>query len=111
MGARNTQDVINVANLIKTNLKTVETLQCFVFRIGMTIKMFCTTKSFIHHFMAKGLKEMSNLKTIFLHIFLLQKKSVLNLLTFFCDDKWLSVVCYPADIFREINISNLSLQG
>ncbi|KAG6925167.1 zinc finger BED-type containing 5 [Chelydra serpentina] len=46
-----------------------------------------------------------------LRIFLLQKDKCSKFADLFCDDKWLSVVCYLADIFEKINTLNLSLQG
>lgn len=61
--------------------------------------------------MEKGLKELSNLKTSHTFLFYKKKKKCSEVADLFCDEKWLSVLCYPAHNFGKINTPNLSLQG
>ena len=58
----------------------------------------------------KVLKRVVELKNE-LCIFLLQKDTCSKFADLFCDDKWLPVVCYLADIFEKINTLYVSLQG
>lgn len=46
-----------------------------------------------------------------MNIFLLQKDKSPGFADVFCNDKWLSAVCYLVDIFKNICTHNLSLQG
>ncbi|CAM4578783.1 unnamed protein product [Caretta caretta] len=78
-------------------------------RWGVTMKIFCTTQRFAGYLVAKCLRVVE-LKDELL-IFLLQKDKCSKFADLFCDDKWLSEVCYLADMFKKINALNLSLQG
>lgn len=104
------QDVIDVVNFIKTR-----PLNSRIFTI-LCNEMGSDHENILYHTevrwlsCGKVLKRVVELKDE-LHIFLLQKDKCSKFADLFCDDKWLSVVCYLADIFEKINTLNLSLQG
>ncbi|CAM5073328.1 unnamed protein product [Natator depressus] len=103
------QDVIDLVNFIKTrplNSK-IFTILCNKMRSDHENLLYHTEVRWLSH--GEVLKRVVKLKDE-LRIFLLQKDKCSKFADLFCDDKWLSVVCYLADIF-EINTLNLSLQG
>ncbi|CAM5136722.1 unnamed protein product [Natator depressus] len=104
------QDVIDVVNFIKTRPlnSRIFTILCNETGSDHENLLYHTEV----HWLSCGnvLKRVVELKDE-LCIFLLQKDKCSKFADLCCDDKWLSVVCYLADIFEKINTLNLSLQG
>uniref|UniRef100_K7F2Y8 DUF4371 domain-containing protein n=1 Tax=Pelodiscus sinensis TaxID=13735 RepID=K7F2Y8_PELSI len=104
------QDVIDVVNFIKTR-----PLNSRIFTI-LCNEMGSDHENLLYHtevcWLSSGkvLNRVVELKDA-LRIFLLQKDKCSKFADLFCDDKWISVVCYLADIFEKINTLNLFLQG
>lgn len=72
---------------------------------GVTVKIFCTSD----YLVAKCLKELSYLRMSY--IFFFYKNKCSKFADLFWDDKWLSAVCYLADMFKKINTLHLSFQS
>lgn len=71
-----------------------------------TMKIF-RTQRFAGYLVVKHLK----VAKAELCIFLSQRDKCSIFADHFCDDKWLSVVCYLPNTLKKINTLNLSLQG
>ncbi|KAG6934017.1 zinc finger BED-type containing 5 [Chelydra serpentina] len=104
------QDVIDVVNFIKARPlnSRIFTILCNEIRSDHENLLYHTEVRWLSR--GKVLHKVVKLKDE-LCIFLLPNDKCSKFNDLFCDDKWLSVVCYLADIFEKINTLNLSLQG
>lgn len=80
------------------------------------MKIFCAIQRFAGYLVANSFKRVLELKNDIVElkdelcIFFYKKTSVPNFADLFCDDRWLSVVCYLADIFCKIMMLSLSFK-
>lgn len=89
-------NVINMVNFIKTRPVNSRIFTILVMRWGVTMEIFCTAQRFTGYLTANCLKELSNLKMSCAFFF--YKKTCSNFADLSCDDKWLPLACYLADI-------------
>uniref|UniRef100_K7GJS8 DUF4371 domain-containing protein n=1 Tax=Pelodiscus sinensis TaxID=13735 RepID=K7GJS8_PELSI len=101
------KDVIDVVNFIKTRPLNSRIFTILCNEDGEHENLLYHTEV---HWLSRGkvLKRVVELKDVTHFSF---TKRQVKFADFFCDDKWLSVVCYLEDIFKKISTLNLSLQG